>query len=92
MSPAGSEAGTGIWFAADCLAGVTLAGARMLTRLAADLAVHSAALRLAAAHAAVRDLPRAEGLAAVVGRVSRHSAVAGLVAASQGESAADARR
>jgi MFS superfamily sulfate permease-like transporter len=41
---------------------VDVAGARMLARLHAELAAAGTALRMAGAHAAVRDILRAEGL------------------------------
>ena len=41
---------------------VDIAGARMLTKLAAELAARGTALRLTEAHASVRDILRAEGL------------------------------
>jgi MFS superfamily sulfate permease-like transporter len=64
------------WLAHDAVAGVTLAayaipvalayatlaGARMLAKLHADLKAAGIELRLAGAHAAVRDILRSEGL------------------------------
>jgi sulfate permease, SulP family len=58
---------------------VDLAGARMLTRLSADLAARQGALRLAEAHATVRDILRAEGVDAKAGPVSRRISVADVV-------------
>jgi high affinity sulfate transporter 1 len=55
---------------------VDVAGARMLARLAAELAARGATLRLAEAHASVRDALRTEGLEAVVGAISRRASVA----------------
>ncbi|MGH7786854.1 MAG: SulP family inorganic anion transporter [Candidatus Binatia bacterium] len=71
---------------------VDLAGARMLTRLAADLAAHGVALRLAEARASVRDLLRAEGLEVAVGPISHHTDVADLVETFEPDPAADTRR
>ncbi|MEO8603500.1 MAG: SulP family inorganic anion transporter [bacterium] len=62
---------------------VDLAGARMLKRLAADLAAQGITLRLAEAHAAVRDVLRAEGLETAAGPISRRTTVADLVDAFQ---------
>jgi len=50
---------------------VDIAGARMLSRLADDLAARAIALRLADPHAAARDILRAEGLEEKVGHFSR---------------------
>ncbi|MDX2168016.1 MAG: SulP family inorganic anion transporter [Deltaproteobacteria bacterium] len=66
---------------------VDLAGARMLNRLAADLAAQGVGLRLAEAHAAVRDVLRAEGLEAAAGPISRRTTVADLVDAFQAPAA-----
>jgi high affinity sulfate transporter 1 len=54
---------------------VDVAGARMLSALQKDLADRQAILRLAEAHARVRELLRAEGLEERVGSVSRHQSV-----------------
>ncbi len=54
---------------------VDIAGARMLKRLAAELSARRATLRIAEAHATVRDLLRAEGLDDVVGPISRTATV-----------------
>jgi len=54
---------------------VDLAGARMLTRLCAELGARDAALRLAEPRATVRDILRAEGLDARAGAVSRRTSV-----------------
>jgi SulP family sulfate permease len=59
---------------------VDLAGARMLTKLCGELAERGAALRLAEAHAMVRDILRAEGLDARTGAISRRTSVEELVA------------
>ena len=58
---------------------IDLAGARMLAKLHADLAAAGIPLRLVAAHAAVRDLLRAEGLEARVGYFGRHISVADAI-------------
>ena len=58
---------------------VDLAGARMLAALHAQLAEAGVTLRLAAAHAAVRDMLRAEGLEERVGYFGRRSSVAEIV-------------
>jgi MFS superfamily sulfate permease-like transporter len=58
---------------------VDLAGARMLTTLQAALQAEGASLRLVAAHAAVRDLLRAEGLEERVGYFGRRIAVADVI-------------
>ena len=60
---------------------VDLAGARMLTRLCSELATRNVALRLAEAHATVRDILRAEGLDARVGPISRQTSVADAIKA-----------
>jgi len=54
---------------------VDLAGARMLVRLARELAAQKLELHVANAHASVRDLLREEGLEAVVGHISRRDSV-----------------
>lgn len=64
---------------------VDLAGARMLTRLAAELGTRGAMLRLAEAHASVRDLLRAEGLVDAVGPITRHASVAETIASIEGD-------
>ncbi len=56
-----------------------LAGARMLTRLCTELAARGAALRLAEAHATVRDILRAEGVDAKAGPISRWISVADAI-------------
>src|SRR6185295_18310994 len=58
---------------------VDLAGARMLTRLCAELDARGAVMRLAEAHAEVRDILRAEGLEAHAGTISRRTSVAELI-------------
>ncbi|HSV07337.1 MAG TPA: SulP family inorganic anion transporter [Candidatus Binatus sp.] len=60
---------------------VDLAGARMLTRLCAELEARRAVLRLAEAHATVRDILRAEGLDARLGTISRRASVAEAIEA-----------
>ena len=55
---------------------VDLAGARMLAKLSDELAGRGVALRLAEAHAMVRDILRAEGLEAKAGVISRRMSVA----------------
>ena len=62
---------------------VDLAGARMLARLQAQLAAAGGHLRLAEAHAAVRERLRAEGLQDRLGDIDRRTTVASLVAAFQ---------
>jgi sulfate permease, SulP family len=59
---------------------VDLAGARMLTKLCGELAARGTALRLAEAHAMVRDILRAEGLEARTGAISRRTSVEEVVA------------
>lgn len=54
---------------------VDVAGARMLSALQHDLAARGVRLRLAEAHAQVRDLLRAEGLEEHVGYLGRHLTV-----------------
>jgi high affinity sulfate transporter 1 len=61
---------------------VDLAGARMLTRLRAELSARHAALRLAEAHATARDILRAEGLDTEAGPISRRISVADAIEAS----------
>jgi high affinity sulfate transporter 1 len=56
-----------------------LAGARMLSTLQAELQAAGVTLRLAAAHAAVRDLLRAEGLEERVGYFGRRVSVADVI-------------
>jgi high affinity sulfate transporter 1 len=58
---------------------VDLAGARMLKKLCAELAGSGVALRLAEAHATVRDILRAEGLDATAGPISRRTSVADAI-------------
>jgi MFS superfamily sulfate permease-like transporter len=62
---------------------VDLAGARMLARLAADLAARGIALRLAETRASVRDVLRSEGLDETAGPISRHISVANVIEAFQ---------
>jgi sulfate permease, SulP family len=63
---------------------VDLAGVRMLARLHAELQAAGMRLRLVAAHAAVRDILRAEGLEASVGDFGRRTSVADVVGELQG--------
>ncbi|EXI75136.1 MAG TPA: SulP family inorganic anion transporter [Candidatus Accumulibacter phosphatis] len=58
---------------------VDLAGARMLAKLHAELQATGIRLRLVAAHAAVRDILRAEGLEESVGDFGRRTSVADAV-------------
>lgn len=58
---------------------VDLAGARMLSKLADDLAAESIALRLAETRSSVRDILRAEGLEQRVGGINRHISVNSLI-------------
>jgi anti-anti-sigma regulatory factor len=58
---------------------VDLAGARMLASLQAELQAAGIRLRLVAAHAAVRDILRAEGLTESVGDFGRGTSVADAV-------------
>jgi MFS superfamily sulfate permease-like transporter len=58
---------------------VDIAGARMLTALNAELHAQGVRLRLVAAHAAVRDLLRAEGLEERVGYFGRRISVADVI-------------
>ena len=58
---------------------VDLAGARMLATLQAALQATGIRLRLVAAHAAVRDMLRAEGLEERVGYFGRHISVADAI-------------
>ncbi len=55
---------------------VDLAGARMLAKLHEELGAAGIRLRLVAAHAAVRDILRAEGLEESVGYFGRRITVA----------------
>ncbi len=58
---------------------VDLAGARMLQSLSDELAKRRVALRVTDAHAAVRDLLRAEGVDQKVGGVNRFASIADVV-------------
>ena len=58
---------------------VDLAGARMLASLHAQLKAEGLSLRLVAAHAAVRDLLRAEGIEERIGYFGRRISVAEVV-------------
>jgi high affinity sulfate transporter 1 len=69
---------------------VDLAGARMLATLYATLEAMGMRLRLVAAHAAVRDILRAEGLEERVGYFGRRVSVADVVDELQGGTGAGA--
>jgi len=56
-----------------------LAGAQMLSKLYKELQAEGIRLRLVAAHAAVRDVLRAQGLEEIVGRFGRRTSVAEAV-------------
>ena len=58
---------------------VDLAGARMLAKLYEELKVAGIRLRLVAAHAAVRDILRAEGLEESIGYFGRRITVADII-------------
>jgi sulfate permease, SulP family len=60
---------------------VDVVGARMLADLEEAWAIQDIQLRLADAHADVRDMLRAEGLEARVSRIDRRTSVEGIVAA-----------
>jgi SulP family sulfate permease len=66
---------------------VDLAGARMLEALSDELAKRNVALRVTDAHAAARDLLRAEGLKGKVGDIDRFTSVADVVEHFQKEAA-----
>jgi hypothetical protein len=68
---------------------VDLAGARMLGRLADELAARHATLRVAEEHAEVRDILRAEGLEAKLGPISRRASLAATIEAAQHPDAAE---
>jgi len=63
---------------------VDLAGARMLARLHEELAAEGIRLRLVSAHAAVRDMLRAEGLEERIGYFGRRISVADVIDEFQG--------
>jgi SulP family sulfate permease len=65
---------------------VDLAGARMLEGLSDELAKRNVALRVTDAHAAVRDLLRAQGVDERVGGINRFASVADVVDHFLGES------
>jgi len=67
---------------------VDLAGARMLAALHEQLQVDGISLRLVAAHAAVRDMLRADGMEERVGYFGRRSSVAEVVDEFQGRTGA----
>jgi len=69
---------------------VDIAGARMLTKLAAELASRGTALRLAETRASVRDILRAEGLDATAGPISRRISVSDAIVAFDGAATAAA--
>jgi high affinity sulfate transporter 1 len=69
---------------------VDLAGARMLATLHATLEAMGIRLRLVAAHAAVRDILRAEGLEERVGHFGRRGSVADVIDELQGGTGAGA--
>jgi sulfate permease, SulP family len=58
---------------------VDVAGARMLAGLHADLAASGSPCQLVAAHAAARDILRAEGLEGRLGQISRRMSVDDIV-------------
>jgi anti-anti-sigma factor len=58
---------------------VDLAGARMLTSLYERLSAHGIRLRVVGAHAAVRDMLRAEGLDDRVGHIGRSVSLADVI-------------
>lgn len=58
---------------------IDLGGARMLAALQRDLAARNVPLRLVEAHAANRDLLRAEGLEQQVGYFGRHLSIAQII-------------
>ncbi|MCM8627725.1 SulP family inorganic anion transporter [Accumulibacter sp.] len=63
---------------------VDLAGARMLATLHAELEAGGIRLRLVAAHAAVRDILRAEGLDKSIGHFGRQNTMADIIDEFQG--------
>jgi ABC-type transporter Mla MlaB component len=71
---------------------VDLAGARMLATLYATLEAMGIRLRLVAAHAAVRDILRAEGLEERVGYFGRRVSVADVIDELQGAQERGLRR
>ena len=64
---------------------VDLAGARMLATLHKELQAAGIRLRLVSAHAAVRDILRAEGLEETVGYFGRRISVADVIDEFQGK-------
>jgi MFS superfamily sulfate permease-like transporter len=64
---------------------VDVAGARMVAGLSHELAKREVGLRVAGAHARVRDLLRAEGLEELVGYLGRHLTVDQAIAELQGD-------
>jgi sulfate permease, SulP family len=69
---------------------VDIAGAKMLAKLHQDLADAGVRLRLVAAHAAVRDILRAEGLEESVGYFGRRISVADVIDEFEGRKTAQA--
>lgn len=69
---------------------VDLAGAKMLTKLHEELAAAGIRMRMVAAHAAVRDILRAEGLEASLGYFGRRISVADVIDEFEGRKAPDA--
>lgn len=68
---------------------VDLAGARMLATLHAALRASGIRMRLAGAHAGVRDMLRAEGLEEQVGYLGRRISIADLIEAYPGNATTD---
>jgi sulfate permease, SulP family len=62
---------------------VDVAGARMLAELHADLAAAGISFQLVEAHAAARDILRAEGLEERVGQIGRRLSVDDVIEASR---------
>jgi MFS superfamily sulfate permease-like transporter len=69
---------------------VDLAGARLLAKLHAELQAAGMRLRLVAAHAAVRDILRAEGLEESIGYFGRRITVADVIDEFHGRTPAEA--
>lgn len=70
---------------------VDLAGARMLTKLASELAARGMTLRLAETRATVRDILREEGLDTIAGPISRRISVAAAIEGFEGMDAGRAQ-
>jgi MFS superfamily sulfate permease-like transporter len=64
---------------------VDSAGGRMLARLEEELAAEGIRLRVAEAHAEVRDMLRAEGLETQLGGVSRRTSIPDIIEEFQGQ-------